>query len=101
MANVTAGLKRPPEIRKKIQTLTIRENAKTRAMYCSTGAENPVSAPVVVFELLLLEEPMLATCVPEKAKKRNIVVPTNSPMKETKSRKESVSEAGPEGRKAD
>ena len=33
IAKVTAGLKRPPEIRKKIQTLTIREKAKMSAMY--------------------------------------------------------------------
>lgn len=30
MPRVTAGLKRPPEIRKKTQTLTIREKPKMR-----------------------------------------------------------------------
>jgi hypothetical protein len=38
IANVTAGLKRPPEMRKKIQTLTMRENANTRAMYYDSSA---------------------------------------------------------------
>lgn len=85
IAKVTAGLKRPPDMRKKIQTLTMRENPKTREMYCRTGGEKPVSAPVVV-----LEDPadlIFATCVPEKAKKRNMVVPTNSPTKATKSKR--------------
>jgi hypothetical protein len=87
IAKVTAGLKRPPEIRKKIQTFTISEKAKTKAMYCRTAGEKPVSAPVVVLLLeALAEEPMLATWVPAKAKKRNMVVPTNSPIKATKSR---------------
>jgi hypothetical protein len=46
--------------------------------------EKPAASPVVVLEEEALE-PMFATWVPEKAKKRNIVVPTNSPMKATKS----------------
>lgn len=50
IAKVTAGLNNPPEIRKNIQTLTMSEKAKTRAMYCKTGGEKPVSAPVVVLE---------------------------------------------------
>lgn len=33
IAKVTAGLNRPPEMRKKIHTLTMSEKAKTRAMY--------------------------------------------------------------------
>lgn len=86
MAKVTAGLNKPPLMRKKIQTLTMREKAKTRAMYWSTAGEKPVSAPVVVFDSELSLEPMFATWVPENAKKRNMVVPTNSPMKATKSR---------------
>jgi hypothetical protein len=32
IANVTAGLNKPPLIRKKTHTFTMRENAKTRAM---------------------------------------------------------------------
>jgi hypothetical protein len=32
MAKVTAGLNKPPLIRKKTQTLTMREKANTRAM---------------------------------------------------------------------
>jgi hypothetical protein len=82
IANVTAGLNKPPEIRKKTHTLTIKLKLKTSAMYKRTLGENPVASPVVVFEPSL--EPMLATCVPEKAKKRNMVVPTNSPTKATK-----------------
>lgn len=69
IAKVTAGLNNPPDMRKKIQTLTMREKPKTREMYWRTCGEKPVSAPVVV-----LDEPadwMLATWVPEKAKKRN------------------------------
>ena len=45
---------------------------------------------VVVLELLL-DEPMFATWVPAKAKKRNMKVPTNSPIKATKSNQASVS----------
>jgi hypothetical protein len=79
----TAGLKRPPLILKKTQTLTIREKPKTRAMYSSTSGLNPVSDPVV--ELCEFLPPTLATCVPANAKNRNMVVPTNSPMAATKS----------------
>lgn len=50
IAKVTAGLNKPPEMRKKIQTLTMREKPKTREMYCRTWGEKPVSAPVVVLE---------------------------------------------------
>lgn len=85
MANVTAGLNKPPLMRKKIQTLTISENEKTSAMYCSTAGEKPVSAPVVVLEPDAALVPIFATWVPENAKNRNIMVPTNSPMKATKS----------------
>lgn len=84
IAKVTAGLKSPPLMRKKIHTFTIRLNPKTMEMYSSTVGEKPVASPVVVFESELAADPMLATCVPAKAKKRNIVVPTNSPMKATK-----------------
>ena len=53
---------------------------------------NPVAPPDVVLlvdALSEVEDWMLATCVPAKAKKRNIVVPTNSPMVATKSVQES------------
>lgn len=96
MANVTAGLNSPPEMRKKIHTLTMSEKAKTSAMYCRTAGEKPVSAPVVVLESLP-EDPILATWVPANAKKRNMVVPTNSPMKATKSRRRLVWGVGPGG----
>jgi hypothetical protein len=85
IAKVTAGLNSPPLMRKKIHTLTMSEKAKTRAMYCRTAGEKPVSAPVVVLAPDESLEPTFATWVPLKAKKRNIVVPTNSPTKATKS----------------
>lgn len=84
IANVTAGLKRPPLMRKKIHTLTMRLNPNTTEMYSRTVGEKPVASPVVVFDSSLAVEPMLATCVPANAKKRNMVVPTNSPIKATK-----------------
>lgn len=50
---------------------------------------NPVAPPDVVPLVDELSEEavdwMLATCVPAKAKNRNIVVPTNSPTLATKS----------------
>ena len=77
-------LNRPPEIRKKIQTFTIRLKPKATAIYNSTMGLKPVAAPVVEF-CELSWAPIFATWVPAKAKKRNIVVPTNSPMVATKS----------------
>lgn len=53
-----------------------------------------MSAPVVVLLSPWALESMLATWVPEKAKKRNMVVPTNSPMKATKSRDQRVRISG-------
>jgi len=47
--------------------------------------EKPADSLVVVLESGVADESMLATWVPEKAKKRNMVVPTNSPTKATKS----------------
>lgn len=74
----------PPEIRKNTQTLTIRLNPNDREMYSNTIGLKPVSALVV--ELFTpLPAPMFATCVPAKAKNKNIVVPMNSPSAATKS----------------
>ena len=85
MASVTAGLKSPPLMRKKTHTFTMRLNPNTTLTYSSTMGENPVASPVVVLAASGdAEAPMLATCVPAKAKKRNMVVPTNSPTKATK-----------------
>lgn len=58
-------------------------------MYNSTLTLKPVDPPVVVLESDELLDPlafdaMLATSVPAKAKKRNMVVPTNSPRLATK-----------------
>ena len=64
----TAGLKAPPVILKKIQTLTASEKPKASEMNSRTDVG---LASLCVF----------ATCVPAKAKKRNIKVPTNSPRK--------------------
>lgn len=83
IAKVTAGLNRPPDIRKNTQTLTMRLKLNTRAMYKRTLGEKPVASPVVVLDSEL-PAPMLATWVPAKAKNRNMVVPTNSPTKATK-----------------
>jgi hypothetical protein len=77
---LTAGLNSPPLIRKKIQALTMRLNPKDREMYNNfDGSTPPVFEPVVVL-LAVDPSPMLATCVPPSAKKRNSVVPTNSPI---------------------
>jgi hypothetical protein len=63
MANVTAGLNKPPLIRKKTQTLTMRLNEKTSAIYKRTLGEKPVASPVVVFDSEPDDaaDPMLAT----------------------------------------
>ena len=39
--DLTAGLKRPPEILKKIQALTAREKPKQRLMYSSWAGLGP------------------------------------------------------------
>lgn len=78
------SLKRPPLTRKNTQTLTMREKPNDTATYMRTRGEKPT----VSFVVVLAEDsvaPMLATSVPAKAKKRNIVVPTNSPSTATKS----------------
>ena len=72
-------------MRKKIHTLVIKLKPNESAMYKSTIGLNPVSALVVVW-LPLSSAPMFATCVPAKAKNRNMVVPMNSPIDATKSR---------------
>lgn len=44
--------------------------------------------PVLLLEVVFVPEaddPIFATCVPAKAKKRNIMVPVNSPIVATKS----------------
>jgi hypothetical protein len=70
---LTAGLKRPPLMRKKTQTLTASEKPKAREMYRS----EPIS-------MGLLARRLLATCVAAKAKNKKRKVPTNSPAKEMK-----------------
>jgi len=69
----TAGLKRPPLIRKKTQTVTASEKPNAKEMYSS----DPMSMGLVPRRLL-------ATCVAAKAKNRKRKVPTYSPAKEMK-----------------
>ena len=75
MPNVTAGLKSPPEIRKKTQALTASEKPKQRAMYCSCCGFEPASATVRP----PVDGMLLATWVPDRANQRKRTVPTNSP----------------------
>jgi hypothetical protein len=53
MPRVTAGLNSPPEIRKKIHTLTIREKLKMTEMQRERETLKPVASPDVV---LLVDE---------------------------------------------
>ena len=53
MPKVTAGLKSPPEMRKKSQTLTIKEKPKIMEMWRYTETLKPVAPPEAV---LLVEE---------------------------------------------
>jgi hypothetical protein len=78
---LTAGLNRPPDMRKKIQTLTIKLKPKETEIYSITIGLNPAVAFVVVSTGVL--EWAFATCVPAKAKNKNRVVPTHSPIAAT------------------
>lgn len=55
-----------------------------RAMYVCLFVSKPVTPDVVVL-VSVLPVGILATPVPEKAKNKNMVVPTNSPMAATRS----------------
>jgi hypothetical protein len=59
IARETAGLKRPPETRKKIQALTARENPKQREIYSkfevSTVATVDPSSPLATSPVIELE----------------------------------------------
>lgn len=78
--SVTAGLKRPPEMRKKTQALTAREKPKDRLMYRSWAGLEACAMVMDVCGAVWV----FATCVPEKAKKRKRKVPMNSPHMATK-----------------
>jgi hypothetical protein len=80
----TAGLNNPPLMRKKIHALTMRLKPNDREIYSNVAGLNPVAAPVVELSAVC-PAPILATCVPPKAKKRNRVVPTNSAITATMS----------------
>lgn len=71
MIALTAGLNKPPDMRKKIHTLTMRLKPKETDMYNITMGLNPTVAFVVVDSLGVFDC-ALATCVPAKAKKRNL-----------------------------
>jgi hypothetical protein len=84
---LTAGLNKPPLIRKKTHTVTARENPKAKEMYRSTSSCGQLLPFAVDEELVFAvdEESAiavgeLAICVPEKAKNRKRKVPTNSPI---------------------
>ena len=76
----TAGLNKPPLMRKNTQTLTARLKPNDRLMYSNTDAL-ALNGPVVGFAAAI----KFATCVPAKAKNKNRNVPTNSPRKATSS----------------
>lgn len=78
---LTAGLKSPPDMRKKTHTFTIKLKPNERAMYSSLIGLNPVTWFVMVPAGVSL--PIFAISAPANAKKRNIVVPTNSPIEAT------------------
>jgi hypothetical protein len=73
--HLTAGLNKPPLIRKNIQALTIKLKPKDRAIYKVVEGLNELS-PGVLF----------AVVVPAKAKNKNMNVPMNSPTRATKSK---------------
>jgi hypothetical protein len=99
----TAGLKRPPETRKKIQALTAKEKPKQREMYnrfeVSTVATVDPSSPLAVSPVMELVGIKATLCnqsrhsvkfgrtylVPPRAKIINNTVPTYSPNMAMKS----------------
>lgn len=63
--------------------MTIRLKPKLKEMYSNVAGSNPVVSPVVL--CAAVELPIFAVLVPANAKKRNMKVPTNSPMNATMS----------------
>lgn len=79
MAKVTAGLKRPPLIRKNTHAFTASDIPKHREIYSSlAGFADRASAFAPVAGAVL------TTLVPPKAKRRKRKVPTNSPAQATR-----------------
>lgn len=70
---VTAGLNRPPLMRKKTQALTARLNPNASEMYKSSAIVGAAPKPHSL-------QPSRAILAAAKAKKRNMKVPRNSPM---------------------
>ena len=79
---VTAGLNKPPLMRKNTHALAAREKPKLSDMYKSWEGFFCCTVVITVLPVLVFEE-MLATCVPAKAKNKNAIVPTNSPSMAT------------------
>lgn len=81
--SLTAGLKSPPLILKKIQTLTASEKPKDNAIYCSVVAFGAwvIDELAFIASFVVASAASLATCVPTKAKKRNMNVPLSSATK--------------------
>ena len=80
----TAGLKRPPETRKKIHALTARLKPNAREIY--SKLEVLTAATVVPFSPSAVAPVtdvvgMLATLVAPRARSKNKVVPTYSPIR--------------------
>ena len=73
IARVTAGLNNPPEMRKKTHAVVAREKPKARLIKRSWSSEGSVGGVR-----------LLAIWVAPRAKKRNMIVPTNSPDMATK-----------------
>jgi hypothetical protein len=78
MPSVTAGLNRPPLMRKNTQAFTINDMPKTSAMYMIL-----LGFALKLAALAPSGGAVLTTLVPPSAKSRNMNVPTNSPMHAT------------------
>jgi len=77
MSRLTAGLKRPPLIRKKAHALTAREKPNAREMYIKFDELGYCESEL----FSVAGAAALATCVAANAMNRNMKVPTNSPRK--------------------
>jgi len=76
-------LKRPPLILKNIHTFIVSEKPKDKAMYCKVVALGAWDNVLFAFSAfpVVASAAWFATCVPTKAKKRNMKVPLSSAMK--------------------
>ena len=86
--NDTAGLKKPPETRMKIQMLTARENPDERAVYIKSdvvGTDCGIPVDPSRFEAFSEIRVTLTTLLPPHDMRIYMVVPPNSPIMATKS----------------